>query len=370
MLGLILSLLATQTTIRVDSVNGLRQALAVAKAGTAIVIAPGTYAGGIFVENLHGSLERKIVIRGADPANPPKFTSWQLSQVSHLEIGHLVLEGATSNGLNVDDGGKSPSHHVRIHDVVVRDLPQGNHDGIKLSGLDDFVVERCLVERWGGSGVDMVGCHRGLIDHCTFRDGGDSGVQAKGGSEGVIVRACRFERPGHRGVNLGGSTGMPYFRPLGARYEAKNLTVEGSTFIGGVAAVAFVGVDGAVVRFNTIYRPERWALRILQETTAEGFVQCRNGRFEDNLVVFRSDAWASGGVNVGGNTQPETFRFERNFWFCEDRPSASRPQLPTPESNGVMGQDPVFADPARGDLKVPATSPASKVGAHAFALAR
>jgi len=78
--------------------------------------------------------------------------------------------------------------------------------------------------------------------------------------------------------------------------------------------VAFVGVDGAEVRFNTIYRPERWAFRILQETTAAGFVACRNGRFTDNIVAFHSSQWSSGGVNIGPNTAPGTFQFARNWW--------------------------------------------------------
>ena len=40
---------------------------------------------------------------------------------------------------------------------------------------------------------------------------------------------------------------------------------------------------------NVIYRPRRWVMRILQETTAEGFVPSRNGVFEHNVVVFRRD---------------------------------------------------------------------------------
>lgn len=342
MIASILLLLAIEDTIRVSTMAELQSNLRSAKPGTTILIAPGTYVGGVYAENLRGTKDRKIIIRGADPANPPQFTSWQLSRVSDLEIGHLRLRGAKSNGLNIDDGGGkgSGTYNVRLHNVHVSDLPKGNHDGIKLSGVESFVVEDCLVERWGGSGIDMVGCHLGRIENSTFREGGDNGVQAKGGSSQIVVRKCRFERPGHRGVNLGGSTGLEFFRPLGAKYEAKDLTVEGCVFDGGVAAVAFVGVDGALVRFNTINSPERWAFRILQETTGAGFVPCRNGRFEDNLIVFRSDRWASGGVNVGGNTTPETFRFARNHWYCEDRPTASRPQLPTPEVEGVYGVDP------------------------------
>jgi len=54
--------------------------------------------------------------------------------------------------------------------------------------------------------------------------------------------------------------------------------VEGNTFIGGGAPWR-LWADGAVVRFNTIYHPQRWALRILQETRAPGFVPSRNGEF-------------------------------------------------------------------------------------------
>lgn len=84
-----------------------------------------------------------------------------------------------------------------------------------------------------------------------------------------------------------------------------------------------MGVDGAVVRFNTIYHPAKWAMRILQETTEKGFAPCRNGRFEHTLVVFRK-ADVPVFVNVGPNTQPETFKFADNLWFCEDRPEASK----------------------------------------------
>jgi len=53
------------------------------------------------------------------------------------------------------------------------------------------------------------------------------------------------------------------------------------------------------VRQNTLHVPRRFALRILQETTADGFVPCRDGEFSRNLVVFRSDRWSAGGVKRG-----------------------------------------------------------------------
>lgn len=370
------------TDHHVSDPASFRQAIANAKPGHRILLAPGDYHGGFHFANLHGTKEKPIVIGASNPSRPPKIvgggTAIQLSKVSHVEIRDLILSGQSNNGLNVDDGGNfdSPSHHVKLINLWVSDLPKGNHDGIKLSGLNNFEVKKCVIERWGGSGIDMVGCHQGVIEDSTFRNGGDSGIQAKGGSSEVRIVANRFENAGQRSVNIGGSTGPGYFRPpltkmpLDKRYEAKAITVEGCTFIGSVSPIAFVGVDGATVRFSTIYNPERWAMRILQETRLPGFVACRDGLFEKNLVVFRSDQWASGGVNIGDGTEPNSFQFRGNFWFCSDQPNRSKPQTPTEDKDSILGTDPLFLDPSKNDFRVKPESRAANVGAHAFRKSR
>ena len=175
--------------------------LAAAKPGSRVVLAPGEYEG-FHVSEVKGVRGHPIVV----VAKGAVFKGGvHLSDVAYLEIEGLVIEGAPGNGLNIDDGGTfdTPSHHVVLRDVTVRDCGgKGNDDGIKLSGVDDFLLERCTVERWGrgGSAVDMVGCHRGTLDGCTFRDReagtASSGVQAKGGSREVTLRRCRFEHAG------------------------------------------------------------------------------------------------------------------------------------------------------------------------------
>jgi hypothetical protein len=72
----------------------------------------------------------------------------------------------------------------------------------------------------------------------------------------------------------------------------------------------------------------------------------------------------SGGVNVGPNTAPKTFKFAGNLWYCEDRPSRSEARLPTEEKDGVTGKDPKFIDAAKGDFRVGPDSPARDRGAH------
>jgi hypothetical protein len=326
-----------------------------------------------------GKPEQPIVLAAATLESPPVFHGGvQLSDVVHVEIVGIVIAGAPANGLNIDDGGTfdTPSHDVVIRDVTVRDCGgRGNDDGIKLSGVDRFVLERCTIERWGrgGSAIDMVGCHGGLIEACTFRDretdAAATGVQAKGGSRDVTIRRSRFEHAGERAVNLGGSTGLEYFRPRPEGFEAKDITVEGCTFVGSTAPIAFVGVDGATVRWNTFYRPRKWFVRILQETREPGFVPCRRGIFADNLVAYLASEVQTP-VNIGPATAPETFEFARNYWFCIDDPARDRPELPVVERDPAGGADPLFRDAEKGDFQLAERSPARAHGTDALPTAR
>jgi hypothetical protein len=365
---LLLLLMTSSVSVRagdatVTNRSQLTTVLSRAQPGDTILIAPGAYRGGLSFDNLQGTADRPIVIAAADPDNPPIFegggSGMHLSNPAHLELRNLVFSGAEGNGLNIDDGGAadSPAHHVSLIGLVIRDVgPRGNRDGIKLSGVDDFQVLECTIERWGdgGSGIDMVGCHDGEVIACRFlHEQADqaNGVQTKGGSRDILIKLCRFDHAGGRALNIGGSTGLAYFRPRPQGYEAKDITVEDCAIIG--SSVAFVGVDGAVVRHNTIYRPERWAIRILQEMTGPAFVPCRNGRFENNIIAFHNDDLRTL-INIGGGTAPESFSFTGNAWYCIDRPAATRGlvQLPVVETDGVYGVNPEFADAEAGDLRV------------------
>jgi hypothetical protein len=366
-------------TYRVSDNAGLYRALGAAKPGDKILLAPGNYDSNFHFRNVRGAANNPITIAAINANQRPRLVgsnnAFHISGASHLVIQDLLISGASENGLNIDDDGDAahPAHHITLRNLRVENIgPSGNADAIKLSGVDDFLLEDCTIERWGsnGSAVDMVGCHRGRIINCTFKSGGENAVQTKGGSSDITVRKCRFEDAGERAVNIGGITANDAFRPrfdsfpAKEHYEAKDIRIEGCTFSGGEAAIAFVGTDGAIVRYNTFYRPAKYVIRILQERpTSDGFVPCRHGVFENNVVVFRSDKWALGGVNVGGDTEPQSFRFANNLWYCEDQPGRSAPTLPTPEINGIIGKNPQFIDAKTGNFKVKADSPAAGLGA-------
>jgi len=370
-----------RTTIVVRTSAEFRTALGRATPGTTIALAPGVYQGGISASGIAGASGAPIAIVAADPDNRPVVrggsTGLQLTRVRHVTVRHLVFEGQRANGINVDDGGTSdtPSAHVTLSEVTLRDLDgPGITAAIKFSGVEDFVVERSTVTNWGsGSAITMIGAHRGLIQGTLFRhrdDRGATGPQMKGGSTGIVVRANRFEHAGLRAVQIGGSAGAQFFRPQPpASYEARDCTVEHNVFIGSESAVAFVNVDGSTFRHNTVYRPRKWLVRILQEVRTPGFVPSRRGVVSGNLIYYEGSDFPFGAVNVGDGTDAPSFRFARNWWYRADRPAESRPGLPTGETDGVYGRNPLFVDGPAGDLRLAAGSQAAAYGASADVLA-
>lgn len=344
---------AIARTVTASSRAELIQRVHQAKPGTTIVLAAGEYKGGLHFSNIHGTKEKPITIVGqpgeALPAIRGGTSCIQISSSCHLVLERIELREATGNNLNIDDGGTidKPTHHIKLRGLVVKDIKAGgNNDGIKLSGITDFLIEDCVLHDWGkgGSGIDMVGCHRGVIQGCRLSrsDQGATGIQCKGGTSKIRILRCRFENAGMRHINLGGSTGRQFFRPKLKDHnnaEARDLEVAGCTFIGPGVPFAFVGVDRADVHHNTIVNPSPWTLRILQETKADDFIACRGGLITDNIFVFKQKDLRRF-VNIGANTQPGSFTFARNWWYCEDAPGKSTPTLPAKETNGVYGKDP------------------------------
>lgn len=325
--------------------ESLRAALRDLKPGTTLKLAPGEYGGGHHVVDV-----AKLTIEALDEKNPPVFKGakggWQFSRCADLTLKNLKISGQTENGINLDDGGQldQPVTGITLDHIEVSDIgPKGNHDGIKCSGLDNLTIRDCAISGWGGQGIDFVGCHHSLITGCRFtgKEGftASAGIQLKGGTSDVTVEKCHFTNAGERPINVGGSTGLAYFRPQGVKYEAARLIIRGNTIEGSLCAAAFVGVDGAEFSGNTVLFPTKWIFRILQETREPEFVPCRNVIVKDNCIRFRR-AQVQIEVNIGEGPATETFRFEKNHWFAEDKPAASKPKLPTVEIEGVYGTDP------------------------------
>ena len=70
--------------------------------------------------------------------------------------------------------------------------------GLKQASIGLFyIVER---QPATGQGIDMVGCHDGVITNNTLQDTPGAGVQGKGGTADVLIHANTFTRVAGRGV--------------------------------------------------------------------------------------------------------------------------------------------------------------------------
>lgn len=323
-----------------------------------------------FLVNVSGTSSDPIVIM-AQTTHGPVFQGGtegiHLVNCNYLEIIGLVFDGQTGNGFNADDGGDyaTPSTFLTFRDCIFRNIAQsGNHDLLKLSGVDNFLVTNCLFQNGndGGAGIDMVGCHQSIIEDCVFDNCGVTGIQAKGGSEFILIRRNTFQNISQRAINAGGSTGLQFFRPplppnFMDAFEAANIDIYANVFIGNWAPIAYVTAENVRVRNNTFYAPENWVMRILQETTNPGFISCQNNEFSNNIVYLPSDLTE---VNIGPGTLPETFTMTNNLWYNASSNSWS-PNLPVTDPNQII-DDPDFVDAGNGNFEIQLGSPAIGMG--------
>src|SRR5687767_11562275 len=88
---------APQEPVLVRGAAELRTALAAARPGTTIAVAPGDYAA-VTAANVRGEDGRPVTIRAADLARPPRFTAGvHLSDAEHVVLEDLAFEGAPAN---------------------------------------------------------------------------------------------------------------------------------------------------------------------------------------------------------------------------------------------------------------------------------
>ena len=346
--------------------NDPQTALLQAVAGDTVRLFPASYTGNYYVSNIHGRPGAWITFEGTDRSSVilRGTQSIQMSEISYVHIRRMTIRGQSANGMNIDDGGtfETPSHHIRFEELSFEDMnATGNNDMLKLSGIDTFEVHQCTFINGsaGGSGIDMVGCHEGQIHHSRFVNQGNS-IQVKGGCRFVTIDKNDFINGGDRTLNLGGSTGLAYFRPAGINYEAADLLVHSNYFSGSQAPVAFVGSRRVQVSNNTFYNPTKWIFRILQESQDTSFfLSCANNIFSNNIVYAQS---VDPTVNIGPYTSSASFDIRNNLWYSARTSGWRGPALPVAETNGLYALNPLLEDIANGLIRPTAQSPVGGKG--------
>lgn len=366
----------------------IQRAVQSAGPGAAVRVHAGTYAGGIYLNDLAGMEAAPLWIGGAPGEARPVIEGGSeglhLTRVRYLILHDLEVRHASNNGVNCDDGGDYANPEATRH-IIFRNLyihhigGTGNQDCLKLSGVDDYYVLDSEFTACGGgisgSGVDHVGCHDGLLAGNYFHDLSANAVQCKGGSARIEIRANLMVNAGVRAVNMGGSAGFTYFRPplstTTPNVEAREIRVTANVIRGSDTPFAFVGCVECVAAHNTVVNPTRWLLRILQETTSTGeyeFLPCAHNTVINNLFYFDRSALSTY-VNIGPDTAPETFVFSHNLWYAHNNPAQSAPSLPVAETGAIIGADPLLLSPPL-DVRLREGSPALGAGANTAGVLR
>jgi hypothetical protein len=369
-----------------DPFDNIEAAVASAEPGSAIRVHAGEYAGGAYLEGVNGTATAPIWIGGAPGEDRPVIGRPQdteaihVSRARYLVLHDLVVADTTGNGLNLDDGGEYANaealRYVVLRNLSLRDVGTGgNNDCLKLSGLNDFWIlnsdfANCSA---GGSNIDHVGCHDGLIAGNSFVGGGTA-VQTKGGSRNIEIRGNTFRTVGGRAVNMGGSTGFEFFRPpLGAgdNWEARDIRVIANVFDRVAEALVLPGCVDCLIAHNTVYRPTTRILRILQETVSGGgytFLPSGDGRVVNNLFFYTRAEIVNAGraINIGAGTSPASYSFTSNLWYASDDVANSAPAASAYQGATVSetraAADPAFTNAASGDFSLGSNSPAAAAG--------
>jgi len=192
---------------------------------------------------------------------------------------------------------------------------------------------------------------------------GQESIQCKGGTADILITRNRFIDYGDRGINLGGTTGDQYFRPVlstdTVNYEAQRIHIVGNLFVNGKAPVAFVGSRDGVFAHNTVIDPKSFLMRILREKKDNDQHRFSSGgrHLVVNNLFYFARSQLSQPINIGRGTAPEKLVFRGNCWYAHDAPKRSAIKLPSEEQGGLVGDDPQLIDPKKGDYRPAAGSP-------------
>ena len=328
------------------------------------------------------------------------------NDVAYIRIQGLSFTNSMLHGLSIDDGGSwsrtTPAHHIVIEDCDFS-YSADTGQGIKLAGVDTFLIKNCTFSEVRDHLLDLVGCHWGTITGCSFENTRStliieygSGIQIKGGSANVLIDKCYFHTPGYAGMHIGQVTGEDYFRPIfstddgdgeNCDYEVKNIDVYRSIFVDMINPIKWASSVGGGIYNCTFYCPEAY-----DGSNVTGLAYVYNmyafhtyGAFPDTLVFAKdgevinnimSHNSSLGSLNFvvytqSAQTNPESFLFSYNLWHDTDDPG----NLPawdylatlygSPQHNNDLSGDPLFVEAspeADTDFMLQSSSPAVAAG--------
>lgn len=218
-----------------EPMGSIREAMAVALPGTAVMVRAGTYVERVDITH-GGRDDLPIWLISADGQGAARVESSSTvgGTISGFGVANLVVRGfevqapSGTNGTGIQFGGagtplyKSPSRNIVIEDNIVYD---GGNDGIKIHQADNIHVIGNRVRNSGDDNIDFVAVNNSVIAGNDVGDShGISSILVKGGSTDVRIEANNVHGARVDGIVIGGYTGNQFTRPGFDAFEAHRVT--------------------------------------------------------------------------------------------------------------------------------------------------
>ena len=352
------------------------KAISVAEPGTSILINPGTYDTLFIAKNLHGTEENPIWIGGIPGEPMPVLSSTSgavlIERGSYIIIHDMEVTGAEIHGIHVNDGGDladfEAAHHFVFRNIYNHNVGDScfKFAGVNYSWLFDCDVSYSHMDGRASAAIDSVGCHYNTVAYNYIHDVTAIGVGFKGGSYEGDIYGNLFVNTGASAINMGQSTGDAFFRPPLEKdytmYEARDIRTYSNIFVKCENSFAFISSTNCYAVNNTVILPVDHVFRILNNDDSDSKKLANKAAPHDSTIannIFYYDTTVRDPLNVGGGTEPKTFKFQNNILYFVNNPS----EMPWNYANNFTAENTITLDPLLDDNYVlTADSPAIAAG--------
>jgi hypothetical protein len=231
-------------------------------AGDTVLINPGTYAGGVYV-NTSGT-----------PADPITFQA---------NGAGVIIEGS---------GGERDAFYIEEADYVVVDgltIRHATRAGVRISLSDHVTVRNCTLADNGTWGLFTDFSDYTTVENCeSYGAVGEHGIYISNSSDFPTIRSNRLRHNHGCGLHMNGDISMGGDGIISYGLVEGNIIYENG--LGGGSGINMDGVTHTMVRNNLLYANHAGGITIYQIDAGSG---SHENKILNNTIVMASDGrWA------------------------------------------------------------------------------
>jgi hypothetical protein len=348
--------------------------------GDTVFVHGGTYTNSPYaygIDSLIGTPDRWITIMpfGQDSVSIHEQYTFQAAQYLHISGLHFYGNDPTQSArvfhllfFDYQYACFTANHFIVIENCTFTDLNNTGKSGntgacLKIDGTDNFRVLNCsfINGTFITDGIGLNADRNGVVSHCTFENMPGDGSHCKGGSKNITYEKNLFVNCSTCGLDVGGETGLQFFCPLGATWEADSIKVYANVFISGSTGIKLSSCHNSFIYSNTCFKSTSFAFRSLN--TSSNGITLDNNQVYNNIFTTYSPNHIY--LNASANFDYSTEYFKNNLFHdyrYADPATINWSELPGVNVETSLIGDPEFTDTSNGDFSLRAGSPAIGTG--------